>query len=71
MFVFYARGLEMDYYIKTFMLLCLLLYIGGAVVWIIYLIAAALMAVFPYALAAVLGSLAIMAIIAWRRSHGH
>ena len=61
----------MGYYIQTFLSLCLLFSILGAVVWIIYLFSAALMAVFPYALAVVLGSLAVVAIIAWRHHRGH
>lgn len=61
----------MEYYIQTFLSLCLLFSIVGAAVWLIYLFAAAAMMVFPYALAVVLGSLAVVAIIAWRRSRGH
>lgn len=58
-------------YIRTFLSLCLLFSVVGAVVWIIYLLSAVAMAVFPYALAVVLGSIAIVASIAWRRSRGH
>ena len=61
----------MQYYIQTFLSLCLLCSIMGASVWLTYLFAIVVMAVFPYALAVVLGSLAIVAGIAWRRSHGH
>lgn len=61
----------MEYYIQTFLSLCLLFSIVGASVWLIYLFAAAAMMVFPYALAVVLVSLTIVAIIAWRRSRGH
>lgn len=61
----------MEYYIKTFMSLCLLFSIVGAAVWLIYLFAHVAMAVFPYALAVVLGSLAVVSLIAWRRSYGH
>ena len=61
----------MEYYIQTFLSLCLLFSIVGAAVWLIYLFAAVAMVVFPYALAVVLGSLVIVAIIAWRRSRGH
>lgn len=61
----------MEYYIQTFLSLCLLFSIVGAAVWLIYLFAAVAMEVFPYALAVVLGSLAVVATIAWRRSRGH
>lgn len=61
----------MGYYIQTFLSLCLLFSIVGAAVWLIYLFAVAAMMVFPYALAVVLGSLADVAINAWRRNRGH
>lgn len=61
----------MEYYIQTFLSLCLGLSLIGAVLWFLYLAASAVMFVFPYALAVVLGSLGIVAFIAWRRSRGH
>lgn len=61
----------MEYYIQTFLSLCLLLSIFGAVVLIIYLFSSALMTIFPYALSVVLGSLVVVAAIAWRRSRGY
>lgn len=61
----------MEYYIQTFMALCLLFSIVGTAVWLIYLFSAAAMVLFPYALSVVLGSLSVVAIIAWRRSRGH
>ena len=61
----------MDYYIQTFLSMCLLFSIVGAVVWLIYMFSALMMFVFPYALAVVLGALFVVAIIAWRRSRGY
>lgn len=61
----------MEYYIQTFLSLCLGLSLIGAVLWFLYLAASSVMFVFPYALAVVLGSLCIVAFIAWRRSRGH
>lgn len=61
----------MEYYIQTLLSLCLGLSLIGAVLWFLYLAASAVMVVFPYALAVVLGSLGIVAFIAWRRSRGH
>jgi len=61
----------MDYYIKTFLSLCLLFSIVGAAVWLIYLFSAVVMIVFPYALAVVLWALFVVAFIAWIRTNGH
>ena len=61
----------MEHYIKTFLSLCLLFTIVGAAVWLIYLSAIIVMAVFPYSLAVVLGALSVVAFVAWRRNYGH
>lgn len=61
----------MQYYIQLFLMLCLLYSIAGAAVWLIYLSAIVVMAVFPYALGVLLGALAVVSVIAWRRSYGH
>lgn len=61
----------MEFYIQTFLSLCLMFSIFGALAWLIYLFSAVVMIVFPYALAVVLGSLVVVAFIAWRRTNGH
>ena len=61
----------MDYYIQLFVHVCLLTATLGSTAWIIYLLAYALMAIFPYALAAAVGTVGVMCIIAWGRSRGH
>ena len=61
----------MDYYIKLFIHVCMLTATLGSTVWIIYLLAYALMSIFPYAQAAAVGSVGVMCVIAGRRSRGH
>ncbi|WFG40865.1 hypothetical protein ParaKuw1_00032 [Paracoccus phage ParKuw1] len=51
--------------------LAMWLFWTGLILWVLWLVAYGIMAIFPYTAAITVGIFGTMAFIAWRRSRGH
>lgn len=60
-----------NFCVQTFLVVCLVLSIVGAALWVCYIFAKGIMMLFPYVFGVIVGSAIYAAFIAWRRNRGH